>query len=96
MDSAEILQKLKTIKPELQEKYGLQQLALFGSYSRNEQNGQSDIDLLIDLSTPNASHFFSCAFFLEDIFYPQRVEVVSKNAIQPKYLNAIQPDLIYA
>ena len=32
-----ILQKLRVIKPTLQQKYNLTELALFGSYARDEQ-----------------------------------------------------------
>lgn len=96
MNSAEILEKLKEVKPDLQKRYGLQQLALFGSYSRNEQHEKSDIDLMIYLPTSDADNFFSCAFALEDMFHPSKVEVVSKQALKPQYFQAIQPDLIYA
>lgn len=47
MDKNQIIQKLKTIKPVLQEKYGVYELALFGSYSRDEQTAASDIDIMV-------------------------------------------------
>ena len=96
MDSAEIIKKLKTVKTDLQQKYGLQGLALFGSYSRNEQHEGSDIDLLIHLPSGSAEHYFSCAFALEDMFHPNKVEIVSMRALKPQYFEAIKPDLIYA
>lgn len=77
-------------------RYNLLSLALFGSYSRNEQSAGSDIDLLIDLSNTNADNFFSCAFALQDLFQNQKVDVVTRGAIKPKYFEAIKKDLIYA
>jgi len=41
-----ILRYLKEIKPELEE-YGIEQIALFGSFSTNAQNVYSDIDIAI-------------------------------------------------
>lgn len=96
MTKVDIINRLKEVKPVLRQRYGLAQLALFGSYSRNEQSLESDIDLLIELSSPNADHFFACAFALQDLFKMHKVEVVSKGAIKPSYFTAIQPDLIYA
>jgi predicted nucleotidyltransferase len=95
MNKADIIYKLKQLKPELARKYGLTALALFGSYSREEQKPDSDIDLLIDLKTPNADYFFDCAFALQDSFKDKTVEIVTAGAIKPKYLEAIKPDLVY-
>lgn len=44
----EILEKLKSLKPILEKNYNITEIGLFGSYSRNEQNENSDIDILID------------------------------------------------
>jgi len=96
MNKEEILLKLKDVKPLLAEKYGVRSLALFGSYSRNEQTESSDIDLFIDLSQNKAAQFFDCAFILQDLFQNKKVEVVTKEALKPQYYEAIKQDLIYA
>ena len=44
-----ILQYLKEIKPEL-ENHGIEQLALFGSFAKEEQTVYSDIDIAIKKS----------------------------------------------
>jgi len=41
-----ILRYLREIKPELEE-YGIEKIALFGSFATNEQNVYSDIDIAI-------------------------------------------------
>lgn len=48
MDKQTIIQKLKDFKPHLVEKYGVTDIALFGSYSRDEQTEKSDIDIMFD------------------------------------------------
>lgn len=96
MNQTDIIAKLKEIKPLLASRYNLRSLALFGSYSRNEQSANSDIDLLIDLRNTNADDFFSCAFALQDLFQNRKVDVVTKDAVKPKYFEAIENDLIYA
>lgn len=95
MNKNEVINKLKDLKPELSKKYGLTALALFGSYSRNDQTENSDIDLLIDLATPDTSNFFNCSFELQDSFKGKKVEIVTKGGIKPKYFEAIKEDLVY-
>ncbi len=52
------MRKLRSLKPVLQEKYGVSELALFGSYSRDEQNSKSDIDIMVDFSKPIGIEYF--------------------------------------
>ncbi|HZG99733.1 MAG TPA: nucleotidyltransferase family protein [Flavisolibacter sp.] len=96
MDKAIILSTLRQVKPELQRKYGLSRIALFGSYSRDEQTPESDIDLMLDFEKIDADKFFACAFALEDLFREKKVQVVTRGAIKPRYFEAIKPDLLYA
>ena len=96
MDKSIILSELKRVKPELANKYGLSSLALFGSYSRDEQSAESDIDLLVDFEPIIADNFFNCAFRLQDLFAEKKVQIVMRDGIKPKYFEAIKPDLIYA
>ncbi|MBX9783303.1 MAG: nucleotidyltransferase family protein [Chitinophagaceae bacterium] len=96
MNKEQIIQQLKAIKPILQERYGVNELALFGSCSRNEATPGSDIDLLIGFEKPSAHSLFSSFDLLQECFADIPVQIVSKGAIKPHYLKAIRGDLIYA
>jgi predicted nucleotidyltransferase len=48
----EIQQTLQEQKPYLAEKYGVRIVGVFGSYVRQEQRSDSDLDLLIELERP--------------------------------------------
>jgi uncharacterized protein len=48
----EIQKTLEEMKPYLAEKYGVKIVGVFGSYVRNEQRPDSDLDLLIELDRP--------------------------------------------
>jgi len=52
MTLAEIKEILKAQKPYLAERYGIKELAVFGSYVRGEQQADSDLDVLIDIERP--------------------------------------------
>jgi len=43
----EILARLAQAKDELQKRFAVRRLALFGSYARNQQTETSDVDILV-------------------------------------------------
>jgi hypothetical protein len=81
-------------KQELIKKYGLEFIAIFGSYSRGEQNSNSDIDILVDFNKPIGIEFIDLANELETIL-EHKVDLVSKNGVNKKYLKVIEQELIY-
>jgi uncharacterized protein len=95
MNKEIILQKLRDVKPDLQEKYNLTELALFGSYARDEQTEKSDIDIMVKMSTPDFRNYSNIYHILEEVFPGTIVQVVSKGAIRPQYFKYVEPDLLY-
>jgi len=53
MKREEILRFLEEKKPELEEKFGVRRIGLFGSYAKDEGNKDSDIDLVVELEKPD-------------------------------------------
>lgn len=96
LDKYYIIQKLQEAKPILHQKYGVTELALFGSYSRDEQTEKSDIDIMFDYEGSIGKEFFYICYYLDDLFKGKEVQVVTRGGIKPRYFNAIKPDLIYA
>jgi predicted nucleotidyltransferase len=92
------LQDVKSIlenhKKRLFHDYPLKSLAIFGSYARREQNDTSDLDILVEFTDRIGIRFIDLADELESII-GFKVDLVSKNGIKEKYLNAIDSDLIY-
>jgi predicted nucleotidyltransferase len=94
-DRQMILAMLKKVKPSLEKKYGVKDLALFGSYSRNEAvTGKSDVDVMVDFTQPIGLAFVDLADELE-LLLQLKVDLVSRGGIKPKYFSVIEPDLIY-
>jgi uncharacterized protein len=96
MDKHSILEKLRSLKPALYEKYGVNELALFGSYSRDEQTQESDIDIMVDFNKPIGIEFLDVVYLLKEEFKAAEVQVVSKNGIKEKYYDRLKHDLLYA
>jgi uncharacterized protein len=63
--------------------FGVTEIGLFGSYSRNEQTDKSDIDILVDynLEKINFINFMQFCFMMDDLFANTKVEVVTKNGL---------------
>lgn len=91
-----IIQKLKKVKPILSQKYGLTELALFGSFSRNEETDLSDIDIMVNYQNSMGLNYFDMVYELEEIFKEKKIQVVSRGGIKSKYFERIKEDLIYA
>ncbi len=90
----EILASLGAAKAELQERFRVRTLALFGSYARNQQTEKSDVDILVEVDPSIGLGFVSLADELERRLQ-QRVDLVSSRAVRPNRRRLIEPDLIY-
>jgi len=92
--TGEIINILKVRKKELEKKYPISELALFGSYARGDYNEQSDIDILVDFNGRIGIDFISLAHDLEDIFN-SKVDLVSRKGIKPQYLPFVEKNMIH-
>lgn len=90
-----ILKTLKSNKLKLS-RFGVRNVGLFGSYLRNEQSKESDIDLLIDFEPEkeNFDNYMAVYDLFEQLFKNEKIEVVTKNGISPyigpQILNEVQ------
>ncbi len=89
-----IIEVLQAHKPELQRKYPLSSLAVFGSYARGEATPSSDLDIAVETSAPMGLNFVAMANDIESLFQI-KVDVVPKRAIKEQYLASVLKDLVY-
>jgi len=63
---------------------GVKKLGLFGSFVREEQGAESDVDLLVEFEQGKKTfdNFMQLSFFLEDLF-KRRVELVTPESLSP-------------
>jgi predicted nucleotidyltransferase len=81
-------------KSGLRERFKVKEIGIFGSYARNEQTEDSDVDILVEFEEPVGLLFVHLADFLEEILQC-RVDLVTKDAIKPNRRKYIMEDLIY-
>lgn len=90
----EIRSILNNHKIKLFNDYPIKSLAIFGSYSRNEQNQVSDLDIIVEFSDNIGIRFIDLGDELEQLT-GLKVDLVSRGGIKEKYFNSIRSDLIY-
>jgi uncharacterized protein len=91
----EILLSLKRIKEEITEEFSVKAIGLFGSVARNEQTDQSDIDLLVEFSTPvGFVTFMRLENFLSERL-GKKVDLVTPDALKPVIRNDVLTEVIY-
>lgn len=92
--SIEIENKLKELKPVLSGKYFVDKIGYFGSYSRNEQSEDSDIDILVSLKKPLGWDFFDLQELLEKEL-ELKVDLVSDKALKRQLRHIILKNVKY-
>ncbi|MBC8048044.1 MAG: nucleotidyltransferase family protein [Fimbriimonadaceae bacterium] len=90
----DIKSKLREIKPYLSDKYFVNKIGYFGSYSRNEFNEDSDIDILVEFVKPIGWDYFLLEEYLEKIF-EKKIDLVTPNALKPQLKKYILNEVIY-
>ena len=95
MRKDEALKLLTQHKPELIRRFGITDLALFGSTVRNEARPDSDIDVLVSFDGPATSkRYFGVQFYLEDLM-GSPVDLVTDKALRPQLKPYIEKELVH-
>ena len=85
---------LLQLKPELQKKFHVQTLGLFGSIVRDDFSPASDVDIIVDFTSPIGIEFIDLANYLEKRL-DKKIDLVSKNGIKEKYFRCIEREIVY-
>lgn len=93
----EIEAELHSLKPVLRDRFQVETIGIFGSYSRGEQKNTSDIDILVTFAEPNdidLIDFIELKQFLSRKL-KTKVDVVQKRALKHRIKDKILQETIY-
>jgi len=91
----DILASLKNLKKEVAKEYSVKMIGVFGSVARDEQTGQSDIDLLVEFSKPvGFVTFMRLENFLSERLGTQ-VDLVTSDSLKPVIRQDVLSEVIY-
>ena len=93
---AEILELLRAMKPELEARYNVKTIGIFGSVVRGQTHAKSDLDMLVEFQRPIGLFKF---LELEELLSERlgaKVDLVSKKALKPYIGQAILAEALLA
>lgn len=94
MKRARAVELLAQSKPVLAARYGVTQLALFGSTARDAAGSESDVDVLVAFDGPATSErYFGVQFHLEDMLGCP-VDLVTEKALRPELRSSIEKEAV--
>ena len=94
MGKNEILETLKALRHELETRYKVKAISLFGSFVRGEETATSDIDVLVEFGA-EASYFdvVRLGDFLEEKFQ-RSVDVIPQGALRAELREAVLREMV--
>jgi predicted nucleotidyltransferase len=95
MGKQEIIKIIRNNKPEMESRYGVQRLGLFGSYVREGQRKKSDIDILVTFNRDiDLFDFLDLRKHLESQLQA-KVDLVMETALKPAIGKRILSEVEY-
>ena len=96
-DLETIKRKIAENKEYLLKTYGVEEIGVFGSFARGDQNAESDIDISVELNHDKVPvglfEFAGMQFYLEDLL-GRKVDLVTKGGIKPLIKERILSQLV--
>ena len=89
----DVLSVLEAHRPDLQRRFGIASLDLFGSFARGQAREDSDIDLLVRFDGPAS---LSCKMEMQDYLeglFGRPVDLVRAEALRPEYRSYVEKDI---
>lgn len=90
----ETLQRLKAMLPELRSRYGMHDVAVFGSIARGDFDEQSDVDIVSEFSKPIGWDIVDICDLLERTL-GRKVDLVHAAGLKGRIGDRIRTELIY-
>jgi predicted nucleotidyltransferase len=90
-----VIKHLRAMNPGLNKDFGVSKIGIFGSYARNEQEKDSDLDVLVEFNRPvNLFEFSRLKTFLTNQLGIQ-VDLVTPGALKPLIKEKILKSVAY-
>lgn len=95
MNKKDLLYRLKQRIAEIRAKFGVVDLALFGSYARDDAHTDSDVDMIVTFDGPaDFDRYMDLMFFLSDLL-GLRVDLVTNKALRSELRESVEREAIH-
>lgn len=95
LSATTIKQLLQQNKTYLQERFGIESLVLFGSFARNNQQENSDVDILYRIipgKTMSLIRLQRLEQYISQLIQNRKIELVSGNHVEPIIQSTIEKE----
>lgn len=96
LDKEQILTMLKKNKSFLEQERGVKRIGLFGSYARDEQTPESDVDIFVDIQEVDYKNILSILLFLEQQLGKKVDLICDGEHLRSSFLRTLERETIYA
>lgn len=93
-DLAEVVSRIRAHGGELQSRFTMRRLGVYGSFVCGEQRAQSDIDLLAELDVIGFDNEFGAAVYLQDLL-GRRVDFALPSELRPELRERVLDEVLY-
>lgn len=91
----DVLSKLSKHLPEIRERFGVEEIGIFGSVARAEDTPESDVDMLYTFKKEYDTYdnYFDLSEYLEELF-GRKVDLISPSLLKPRFRQQISSDTV--
>lgn len=90
----EIENKIRTVKPYLQDEFGVDQIGYFGSFATGDYTLDSDVDILVTFSKKVGWKFFDLKEYLESSI-GRKIDLVTEGSLKQQWKQAVLQQVKY-
>ncbi len=93
-EKTEVLNQISSIREELNERFTVKRIGIFGSFARGEEKAESDIDIIVELDEQTFDHYMELKFRLEEVLQ-RPVDLIIADTVKPRLKPIIEREVIY-
>ena len=95
MNRDQVLAELRRHRQDIEQRFAIKHLSVFGSAARDELRDDSDIDVLVEFKgTATFDGYMDLKFYLETLL-KRNVDLVTQDAVKPRMRPMIEQEAIH-
>ncbi len=93
--TSSVVGTIASMRRELDERFTVIRIGVFGSFARGDEGPQSDVDIIVELAEPTFDHYMDLKFRLEEVLQ-RPVDLVLAETVKPRLKPIIEREVVYA
>ena len=93
--ASNLLGEISRMQAELNERFTVTRIGVFGSFARGDETPESDVDIIVELAEPTFDHYMDLKFRLEEVLQ-RPVDLVMADTVKPRLKQIIEQEVVYA